>query len=173
LIKTYYLISFRSYDPRKARPAVFAFQSCIRSPDPNSTGLKRQPKKDLSRILKNWSCYKRYWTKINSKKYNNDLRPKAVLEALDEAIKEKQWESALKVCGFSFSWTFSSCQAFFFLLLFMWFWFEFCLFDGVNVYPVLLLLWTKFKLMILLHKCISLSRKWFTFPWSCHYQLVW
>ncbi|KAJ6948421.1 hypothetical protein NC651_002684 [Populus alba x Populus x berolinensis] len=30
-------------------------------------------------------------------KYNSDLRAKAVLEAPDEAIKEKQWESALKI----------------------------------------------------------------------------
>lgn len=37
--------------------------------------------------------------KANSRKYQQ-LWPKAVLEALDEAIRENQWENALKVGGF-------------------------------------------------------------------------
>lgn len=40
--------------------------------------------------------------KSGSRKYKN-LWPKAVLEALDEAIKQYKWESALKV-----SWVFFS-----------------------------------------------------------------
>jgi hypothetical protein len=39
--------------------------------------------------------------KANSRKYKQ-LWPKAVLEALDEAIRENQWENALKVSGFLF-----------------------------------------------------------------------
>lgn len=37
--------------------------------------------------------------KANSRKYTQ-LWPKPVLEALDEAIRENHWETALKVCGF-------------------------------------------------------------------------
>lgn len=56
-------------------------------------------KKDLSRILRTQSAIKAIEKKANSSKYNN-LWPKAVLEALDDAIRNNQWETALKVCGF-------------------------------------------------------------------------
>lgn len=60
-------------------------------------GLQRKTQKDLSRILRTESAIKEIERKANSKKYNN-LWPKAVLEALDEAIRENRYESALKVC---------------------------------------------------------------------------
>jgi hypothetical protein len=68
----------------------------------------------LSRILRTEAAIKAIEQKANSKKYNN-LWPKAVLEALEDAIKENQWESALKVCGFFF------CEVLFFLLFFSYF----------------------------------------------------
>lgn len=62
-----------------------------------NVGLQRKTQKDLSRILRTESAIKEIERKANSKKYNN-LWPKAVLEALDEAIRENRYESALKVC---------------------------------------------------------------------------
>ncbi|KAI8027460.1 Pentatricopeptide repeat-containing protein [Camellia lanceoleosa] len=59
-------------------------------------GLQRQPKKDLSRILRTEAAIKAIERKANSTKYNR-LWPKAVLEALDDAIREHCWESALKL----------------------------------------------------------------------------
>lgn len=82
-------------------PQFLTIQSSKWCPDPTSTGLQRQSKKELSRILRTEAAIKAIEQKANSKKYNN-LWPKAVLEALDDAIKENQWESALKVCGFFF-----------------------------------------------------------------------
>lgn len=63
-----------------------------------SKGLQKEGKKDLSRILRAEAAIKGIERKANSKKHNN-LMPKAVLEALDEAIREKRWEAALKVGG--------------------------------------------------------------------------
>lgn len=77
-------------------PQFLTIQSSKWCPDPNSTGLQRQSKKELSRILRTEAAIKAIEQKANSKKYNN-LWPKAVLEALDDAIKENQWESALKI----------------------------------------------------------------------------
>lgn len=95
-------------------PQFLTIQSSKWCPDPSSTGLQRQSKKELSRILRTEAAIKAIEQKANSKKYNN-LWPKAVLEALDDAIKENQWESALKVCGFFF------CEVVFFLLFFSYF----------------------------------------------------
>ncbi|KAL6557559.1 hypothetical protein OROMI_017909 [Orobanche minor] len=72
---------------------------------PDSDGSNRQPqglqfrkfsKKDLSRILRTESATKAVEKKANSAKYSN-LWPKAVLEALSDAIKQNRWESALKI----------------------------------------------------------------------------
>lgn len=64
-------------------------------------GLQKQPNKDLSRILRTEAAISAIERKAKSEKYNN-LWPKAVLEALDEAIRDNRYESALKVCGFFF-----------------------------------------------------------------------
>ncbi|XP_058225303.1 pentatricopeptide repeat-containing protein At3g53170 [Rhododendron vialii] len=61
-----------------------------------SRGLQKQPDKDLSRILRTEAAINAIERKANSNKYNQ-LWPKAVLDALDEAIRENQWESALKI----------------------------------------------------------------------------
>lgn len=72
-----------------------------RSSDPSFNGLPnlKDPNKDLSRILRTDAAVKNIVRKANSKK-NNNLWPKAVLEALDEAISSNLWETALKVRSF-------------------------------------------------------------------------
>ena len=67
-----------------------------RTSDQSSDGLQRDPKKGLSRILRKDAAIRAIERKANSKKYNN-LWPRAVLEALDEAIQENLWETTLKV----------------------------------------------------------------------------
>ncbi|KAL3639814.1 hypothetical protein CASFOL_014782 [Castilleja foliolosa] len=69
---------------------------------PDSDDRNRQPQalqkfsnKELSRILRTDSAIKAVEKKASSSKYNN-LWPKAVLEALNDAIKQNRWESALK-----------------------------------------------------------------------------
>ncbi|EFH54164.1 pentatricopeptide repeat-containing protein [Arabidopsis lyrata subsp. lyrata] len=61
-----------------------------------STRHQIDPKKELSRILRTDAAVKGIERKANSEKYLT-LWPKAVLEALDEAIKENRWQSALKI----------------------------------------------------------------------------
>ncbi|KFK34566.1 hypothetical protein AALP_AA5G162300 [Arabis alpina] len=61
-----------------------------------STRHQVDPKKELSRILRDDAAVKGVERKANSQKYNT-LRPKTVLDALDEAIKDNQWQSALKI----------------------------------------------------------------------------
>ncbi|XP_038898944.1 pentatricopeptide repeat-containing protein At3g53170 isoform X2 [Benincasa hispida] len=73
-------------------------RSLKRSSGQSSDALQRDPKKGLSRILRKDAAIKAIERKANSKKYNN-LWPKAVLEALDEAIQENLWETALKIFG--------------------------------------------------------------------------
>ncbi|GAB4838048.1 hypothetical protein Ancab_027577 [Ancistrocladus abbreviatus] len=63
-----------------------------------SKGFQKASNKELSRILRTEAAIKAIERKASSKKYKN-LRPKAVLEALDEAIKGSRWESALKIFG--------------------------------------------------------------------------
>ncbi|KAG7025638.1 Pentatricopeptide repeat-containing protein, partial [Cucurbita argyrosperma subsp. argyrosperma] len=69
-----------------------------RTSDQSSDGLQRDPKKGLSRILRKDAAIRAIERKANSKKYNN-LWPRAVLEALDEAIQENLWETTLKIFG--------------------------------------------------------------------------
>lgn len=61
-----------------------------------STRHRVDPQKELSRILRTDAAVKGIERKANSEKYIT-LWPKAVLEALDEAIRENRWQSALKV----------------------------------------------------------------------------
>ncbi|KAG8363628.1 hypothetical protein BUALT_Bualt19G0042200 [Buddleja alternifolia] len=66
---------------------------------PESLQFRKFSKKDLSRILRTESAIKAIEKKANSNsssKYNN-LWPKAVLEALYDAIKHNRWDSALKI----------------------------------------------------------------------------
>ncbi|GAB2289047.1 hypothetical protein Dimus_023349 [Dionaea muscipula] len=60
--------------------------------------LRKGTKKELSRILWTEASIKAIESKAGSKKYTN-LWPKAVIEALEEAITGYRWESALKIFG--------------------------------------------------------------------------
>lgn len=61
-----------------------------------SEGLQKELRKDLSRMLWTEAAIKAIERKAGSAKYKN-LWPKAVLEALEEAINQCRWESALKI----------------------------------------------------------------------------
>lgn len=74
----------------------FRVESLKRSSKPQSPGLQKDPKKDLSRILRTEAAIKGVEKKANSWKHRQ-LWPKAVLEALDEAINGLRWQAALKV----------------------------------------------------------------------------
>ena len=75
---------------------LLTIKLCKKGYDLTRTGLQKQPRKDLSRILRTDAAIRAIEQKANSKKYSN-LWPKAVLEALDDAIRRQRWESALKV----------------------------------------------------------------------------
>ncbi|KAL6288548.1 hypothetical protein ACE6H2_006058 [Prunus campanulata] len=77
----------------KRNPTIHCLHLSKRSSDPS---LKA--KKELSRLLRTDAAVRNIERKANSNKYNN-LWPKAVLEALDEAIANNLWESALKIFG--------------------------------------------------------------------------
>lgn len=62
-----------------------------------SYGLQRSTQKKLSHILRTEAAIEAIEKKADSNKHNR-LWPKAVLEALDDAIRANRWESALKVC---------------------------------------------------------------------------
>lgn len=63
---------------------------------PQNPQIRKLSKKELSRVLRKESAIKSVERKANSSKYNN-LWPKSVLEALNDAIKQNRWESAVKV----------------------------------------------------------------------------
>ncbi|KAJ4973224.1 hypothetical protein NE237_006398 [Protea cynaroides] len=63
-----------------------------------SKGFQKEAKKDLSRILRTEAAVKGIEKKSNSAN-SNSLWPKAVLEALDDSIRNNRWESALKIFG--------------------------------------------------------------------------
>ncbi|KAL1300482.1 hypothetical protein AAHE18_18G185800 [Arachis hypogaea] len=63
---------------------------------PLSSGIQKDSNKDLSRILRTEAAIKGVENKGNSWKHRQ-LWPKAVLEALDEAIKGCRWQAALKI----------------------------------------------------------------------------
>ncbi|CAI9781677.1 unnamed protein product [Fraxinus pennsylvanica] len=96
--------SFTSHS--NSPPQLLVVKSSKKMPDYNHTTQSQKhelqfhkpSKKDLSRILRTQSAIKAIEKKANSSKYNN-LWPKAVLEALDDAIRNNQWESALKIFG--------------------------------------------------------------------------
>ncbi|CAL5330739.1 unnamed protein product [Camellia sinensis] len=81
--------------PKEPSKPTIANQAAKKRSQNFAQGLQRQPKKDLSRILRTEAAIKAIERKANSTKYNR-LWPKAVLEALDDAIREHRWESALK-----------------------------------------------------------------------------
>ena len=96
LTSTTYSTKFRNDHSRIPNPPIRCLHISNRSSNPSSKGLQKNPKKDLSRILRTDAAIRNIERKANSKKYNR-LWPKAVLEALDEAIRNNFWETALKV----------------------------------------------------------------------------
>ncbi|KAK3031107.1 hypothetical protein RJ639_036847, partial [Escallonia herrerae] len=66
------------------------------SQNPSPQGLQKPNKKSLSHILRTEAAIRAIERKANTTKYNR-LWPKAVLEALDDAIRQRRWESALKI----------------------------------------------------------------------------
>ncbi|XP_074294641.1 pentatricopeptide repeat-containing protein At3g53170-like isoform X2 [Silene latifolia] len=61
-------------------------------------GAQKNTKRELSKLVWTQEAIKAIEKKSRSNKYNN-LWPKAVLEALDEALRQYRWESALKIFG--------------------------------------------------------------------------
>ncbi|KAI8024749.1 Pentatricopeptide repeat-containing protein [Camellia lanceoleosa] len=83
-------------NPKNPSSPLLLIKAAKKRSQNSAQGLQRQPKKDLSRILRTEAAIKAIERKANSTKYNR-LWPKAVLEALDDAIREHRWESALKI----------------------------------------------------------------------------
>ncbi|KAL0456189.1 UNVERIFIED_CONTAM: Pentatricopeptide repeat-containing protein [Sesamum latifolium] len=91
------------HNPPNLRLSSFKVESSSKNSldcDHNSQSLGLQfsklSKKDLSRISRKKAAIKAIEKKANSFKYKN-LWPKAVLEALSDAIKQNHWEYALKI----------------------------------------------------------------------------
>ncbi|CAL5381896.1 unnamed protein product [Camellia sinensis] len=83
-------------NPKNPSSPLLLIKAATKRSQNSAQGIQRQPKKDLSRILRTEAAIKAIERKANSTKYNR-LWPKAVLEALDDAIREHRWESALKI----------------------------------------------------------------------------
>ncbi|KAG6676962.1 hypothetical protein I3842_14G004200 [Carya illinoinensis] len=105
-------------DLHAPNPLSSSIQLSKRSPKSISDGLQKDTKKDLSLILRTDAAVEGIARKANSRKYKQ-LWPKAVLEALDEAIRENQWESALKIFGLlrQQRWYEARCQTYTKLLM--------------------------------------------------------
>ncbi|KAL9316811.1 hypothetical protein ACSQ67_017812 [Phaseolus vulgaris] len=73
----------------------FHVVSLKRKAKAGSAGLVREPKKELSRILRTEAAIKGVENKAKSNSHKQ-LWPKALLEALDDAIKRCRWQSALE-----------------------------------------------------------------------------
>lgn len=78
-------------------PPKFLVRSSRRSSQLVPTTPQRESKKALSRLLRKEAAIDGIPRKAKSKKQRTQLWPKAVLEALDTAIRENSWESALEV----------------------------------------------------------------------------
>ncbi|KAM1049492.1 hypothetical protein ACFX2C_028592 [Malus domestica] len=89
-----YWTTFYSEHTHKPNPTIRCLRLSKRSSDPFLT----KEQKNLSQLLRTDAAVRNIERKANSKKYNN-LWPKAVLEALDEAIAANLWETALKIFG--------------------------------------------------------------------------
>ncbi|PON74253.1 Pentatricopeptide repeat [Parasponia andersonii] len=98
LTPTTCLTKCRNGHVHNPNPQIHCLLVLNRSSNPSSKGLQKNSHKDLSRILRTDAAIRNIERKANSKKYNR-LWPKAVLEALDEAITNNFWETALKIFG--------------------------------------------------------------------------
>ncbi|XP_023738569.1 pentatricopeptide repeat-containing protein At3g53170 [Lactuca sativa] len=69
-----------------------------KSPIPSSKGIQKSTDKHLSHILRSEAAIEAIERKANSTSVkHNRFSPKLLLEALDNAIRHRRWESALKI----------------------------------------------------------------------------
>ncbi|XP_014504493.1 pentatricopeptide repeat-containing protein At3g53170 [Vigna radiata var. radiata] len=80
--------------PKKRRR--FNVVSLKRRAKAGSAGLVKEPKKELSRILRTEAAIRGVENKAKSNSHKQ-LWPKALLEALDDAIKRRRWQSSLEI----------------------------------------------------------------------------
>ncbi|TKY57483.1 Pentatricopeptide repeat-containing protein [Spatholobus suberectus] len=74
----------------------FRVESLKRRPKPASAGLVKDPKKELSRILRTEAAIRGVENKAKAQSHQQ-LWPKALLEALDDAIKRRRCHPALEI----------------------------------------------------------------------------
>ncbi|XP_030492660.2 pentatricopeptide repeat-containing protein At3g53170 [Cannabis sativa] len=98
LTSTTYSTKFRNDSSHIPIPQIRCLHVLSKRSSSSSREMHKNSDKDLSRILRTDAAIKNIERKANSKKYNK-LWPKAVLEALDEAISNNFWETALKIFG--------------------------------------------------------------------------
>ncbi|CAN1245009.1 Pentatricopeptide repeat-containing protein At3g53170 [Linum grandiflorum] len=84
--------------PRLATPSFLTVRCSQRNTQLLRTGLQKPIGKTLSNVLRTEAAIKAIEQKANSSKHTT-LWPKAVLDALDDAITSLSWESALKIFG--------------------------------------------------------------------------
>nr|AYM00758.1 pentatricopeptide repeat protein [Salvia miltiorrhiza] len=96
-------MELRLLNSGKLRLSCFRLNSCSKKNSDSDINcpaqdfqIRKLSKKELSRVLRKESAIKSVERKANSSKYNN-LWPKSVLEALNDAIKQNRWESAVKI----------------------------------------------------------------------------
>ncbi|XVE74207.1 hypothetical protein DITRI_Ditri11bG0180200 [Diplodiscus trichospermus] len=80
-----------------SNPHYLTINSSKRSSEHCLTGLQRDSTNALSLIIRREAAIQGIARKAKSKKQRSRLWPKAVLEALDAAIKENSWDSALEI----------------------------------------------------------------------------
>ncbi|XP_068636176.1 pentatricopeptide repeat-containing protein At3g53170 [Aristolochia californica] len=78
------------------KPPLFLVKSAKGSIE-TSKGFQRESKKKLSHILIAEAAVRNIERKASATSKLSNLWPKAVLDALDESIQSKQWQSALKI----------------------------------------------------------------------------
>lgn len=83
---------------KQHHPQILVPKAAKKSVENSSHGLHKSSNKNMAHILRTEAAIIGVEKKADSRKYTR-LWPKAVLEALDNAIRQKRWQSALKVCS--------------------------------------------------------------------------
>ncbi|XP_076947554.1 pentatricopeptide repeat-containing protein At3g53170-like [Bidens hawaiensis] len=79
-------------------PSALLITAAKKKPHASSQGIQKSTDKQLSRILRSEAAVEAIERKANfATVKHNRFSPKLVLEALDNAIRHKRWESALKI----------------------------------------------------------------------------
>ena len=85
-------------EPFSKSPSLLIAAAKKNSQVPSSQGMQKSTEKHLSMILRSEAAIEAIERKASSPTVkHNRFSPKLVLEALDNAIRRKRWESALKV----------------------------------------------------------------------------